>query len=51
MQPRDLDLNEAVTNMTKMLRRILGEDVADAVQICACNRCSSTPTRACSIKC
>jgi PAS domain S-box-containing protein len=27
MQPRDFDLNEAVTNVTKMLRRMLGEDV------------------------
>jgi PAS domain S-box-containing protein len=28
MQPRRLDLNEIVSNMTKMLGRILGEDVA-----------------------
>jgi nitrogen-specific signal transduction histidine kinase len=27
MQPRDLDLNEVVTNLTKMLQRIIGEDV------------------------
>ena len=27
MQPRDLDLNEVVTNLAKMLRRIIGEDV------------------------
>jgi PAS domain S-box-containing protein len=28
MQPRCLDMNEVVSNMTKMLSRILGEDVA-----------------------
>ena len=28
MQPRSLDVNEAVCNMTKMLSRILGEDIA-----------------------
>jgi PAS domain S-box-containing protein len=27
MQPKTLDLNEVVNNMTKMLRRILGEDI------------------------
>jgi len=27
MQARDLDLNEVVTNLTKMLQRIIGEDV------------------------
>ena len=27
LQPRDLDLNEVVTSITKMLRRVLGEDV------------------------
>jgi two-component system, cell cycle sensor histidine kinase and response regulator CckA len=27
MQPRDLDLNESINNMSKMLRRILGEDI------------------------
>jgi nitrogen-specific signal transduction histidine kinase len=26
-QPRDLDLSESITNTTKMLRRILGEDI------------------------
>ena len=28
MQPRQLDMNELVANMTKMLARILGEDIA-----------------------
>ena len=28
MQPRQLDMNEVVGNMTKMLGRILGEDIA-----------------------
>jgi PAS domain S-box-containing protein len=28
MQPRRLDMNEVVSNMTKMLSRILGEDIA-----------------------
>lgn len=32
MQPRRLDLNEVVTNMTRMLARILGEDIALRVQ-------------------
>jgi two-component system, cell cycle sensor histidine kinase and response regulator CckA len=27
MQPQDLDLNEAVSNITKLLHRILGEDI------------------------
>lgn len=27
MQPRDLDLNEAVTSISKMLRRMIGEDI------------------------
>lgn len=27
LQPRDLDLNEVVTNLSKMLRRVIGEDV------------------------
>jgi PAS domain S-box-containing protein len=27
MQPRDIDLNEVVTNMGKMLQRIIGEDI------------------------
>ena len=27
MQPRDIDLNESITQMTKMLHRILGEDI------------------------
>src|SRR5579862_2862530 len=28
MQAKDLDLNEVVTNITKMLRRLIGEDIA-----------------------
>ena len=27
MQPRDLDLNQSINDMTKMLRRTLGEDI------------------------
>jgi PAS domain S-box-containing protein len=27
MQPRDLDLNESITSLAKMLRRVIGEDV------------------------
>ena len=27
LQLRDLDLNESINNMTKMLRRTLGEDI------------------------
>ena len=33
MQARDLDLNEVVSNLTKMLRRTLGEDIAFRVQL------------------
>src|SRR5207237_5155330 len=32
MQPRNLDLNEVVANMTRMLQRILGEDISLNVQ-------------------
>jgi PAS domain S-box-containing protein len=34
MQPRQLDLNEVVGNMTKMLGRILGEDIALQLHYC-----------------
>jgi PAS domain S-box-containing protein len=34
MQPRRLDLNEVVSNMTKMLGRILGEDIALQLNYC-----------------
>ncbi len=35
MQPRRLDLNDVVNNMTKMLARILGEDIALQLQYSA----------------
>lgn len=38
MQPRQLDLNQIVSNMTKMLSRILGEDIA-----LQCNYSSDLP--------
>ena len=34
MQPRQLDMNEVVANMTKMLGRILGEDIALQLNYC-----------------
>jgi CheY-like chemotaxis protein len=34
MQPRQLDVNEVVGNMTKMLGRILGEDIALQLHYC-----------------
>jgi PAS domain S-box-containing protein len=34
MQPRQLDMNEVVGNMTKMLGRILGEDIALQLNYC-----------------
>jgi len=34
MQPRRLDMNEVVCNMTKMLGRILGEDIALQLNYC-----------------
>ncbi|HEY9171402.1 MAG TPA: PAS domain S-box protein [Verrucomicrobiae bacterium] len=34
MQPRRLDLNEVVSNLTKMLGRILGEDIALRLHYC-----------------
>jgi signal transduction histidine kinase len=46
LQPRDLDLNESINDLTKMLRRILGENIEMQFKLAACNRCSSTPTRA-----
>ena len=33
MQPHNLDLNEVVTNLTKMLQRIIGEDVQMQLQL------------------
>jgi PAS domain S-box-containing protein len=36
MQPADLDLNEVVGNMTKMLQRILGEDIALRAEYAPC---------------
>lgn len=33
LQARDLDLNEVVSNLTKMLRRTLGEDIAFRVEL------------------
>jgi two-component system cell cycle sensor histidine kinase/response regulator CckA len=35
MQPRDLDLNDAVSDTLKMLRRVLGRDVVLAFEGCA----------------
>jgi signal transduction histidine kinase/ActR/RegA family two-component response regulator len=34
LQPRQLDMNEVVANMTKMLGRILGEDIALQLNYC-----------------
>jgi PAS domain S-box-containing protein len=36
MQPKNLDLNEVVNNMTKMLRRLLGEDITLHVSYTPC---------------
>ena len=33
MQPRDLDLNEVVTNFSKMLRRVISEDITLQLQL------------------
>ena len=33
MQPRDLDLNEVVTDLSKMLQRIIGEDVRQQLHL------------------
>ena len=35
MQSSGLDLNEVVTNLTKMLQRIIGEDVRLQLDLCA----------------
>ena len=35
IQPRPLDLNEVVLNLTKMVGRVLGEDIALQVQYCS----------------
>jgi two-component system, cell cycle sensor histidine kinase and response regulator CckA len=45
MQQRDLDLNTVLADMTRMLQRILGEDIALRTEF-AGGRRSSTPIRA-----
>lgn len=35
IQPQDIDLNESVRNLTKMLRRILGEDIGLKIDLCS----------------
>ena len=39
MQPRRLDMNEVVSNMTKMLGRLLGEDIALQLNYFPARRC------------
>ena len=35
LQPKDIDLNEVVSDMTKMLQRLIGEDIAQETQYAA----------------
>ena len=46
MQPRRLDMNEVVSNMTKMLGRLLGEDIALQLNYSPAARRWCTPTPA-----
>ena len=43
MQPRDLDLNEVITDLSRMLKRILGEHVDSQLHFAAPCRPSFRP--------